>query len=485
MILNCIIVDDEHTSRVTMKSLVEHSNNLNLVGMASSGEEALKLFNEKQVDLILLDVMMPSMSGFDFLDEIESREDVKVILVTGKKDFAARAFDYAISDYLVKPVSRHRFRQAIQRILNSVTARTASDIPNNLLLLKLIRFMYTRDMDVLEPVPSRENLLGYTYAMLTENLDFANEDNALDILQEAERNEILSGKFVDSIYLCNSCSNTYMNIREVCPNCDSSHLTSSDLVHHFSCAYMGEVNEFKSMGMGETLVCPKCEKKLKHIGVDYDKPSAIFNCKSCDHSFQDPRIRAKCINCGADQKVEHLVKKEIKRYHLTAKGKDMAEGNHYVKINKANEPMMDQGQSNQYFIRALKSEINRKAMADFESSVGIFRLWNIEELYQRIGNTAKRELQTELQSMLSSELAPGDEITFWDYETILILFPEQGEEDSLEILDRMEDRMERLIQDNFDGFDLDVESAVQLVREDLNYDKLINLLLDKATKSEA
>jgi response regulator of citrate/malate metabolism len=483
MTLNCIIVDDEKTSRVAISSLVDHNDSLNLVGMAESGEQALELLEKREVDVIFLDVMMPSMSGFDFLDEIEYDNNVRVVLVTGNKDFAVKAFDYAISDYLVKPVSRNRFEESVQRILRSVSVQSNSDFPNNLLLQKLIRFMHSRDINFLEPVRSRKSLLGYTYAMLTDNLEFANEADALEILEKAEENEILNGKFVDTIYLCNSCSNSYLNIREVCPNCDSSHLVSNDLVHHFSCAYMGEISEFKVGGYGETLICPKCEKKLKHIGVDYDKPAAIFNCKGCAHSFQDPLIHAKCLNCGTDQKVEHLLKKEIKKYHLTATGKDMAEGNHYVKMRRNGEQMPDEGQSSDYFIRALKNEIRRKNIAEFESSVGIFRLWNISELHQRIGNTAKRDLQKELQQILSNELAAGDEITFWDYETILMLFPEQRKEEVNIVMDQMAERMKELIKDNFDDFELELKMAVSKVRENVSYEQIINNLLEKTSKS--
>lgn len=485
MILNCIVVDDESTSRVQLSSRVENSSSLNLVGTAASGKEALELMSVEKVDLIFLDVMMPSMSGFEFLDEIQDNRDVKVILVTGEEKFAVKAFDYAITDYLVKPVSKHRFSKAVDRVLNSIAAQTGSDIPNNLLLLKLIRYMHTREIEVLEPIPTRRNLLGYSYPMLTDNLDFHNEAVALNILDEAEESEILSGQFVDTIYLCNSCSNSYLHIREVCPNCNSSHLKSNDLVHHFSCAYMGEVDEFKTEGKGNLLICPKCERKLKHIGVDYDKPSAIFHCKDCDHSFQDPLLRAKCINCDADQKVEHLEKKEIKKYRLTAKGKDLAEGNRYVQLQKPSRVMQDQGQNTEYFKRALKSEINRKSMVDFESSVGIFRLVNIEELYQQVGNSGKQQLISELHSMLSSELDAGDEITFWDYETILVLFPEQNREQAIRIMDRVRERMEVLLADNFSGFELELKEAAKPVEEGTSYDKIINGLLEKANKREA
>ena len=161
----------------------------------------------------------------------------------------------------------------------------------------------------------------------------------------------------------------------------------------------------------------------------------------------------------------------------------MAEGNHYVKIRNNGEQMPDEGESTDYFIRALKNEIKRKSIAEFDSSVGMFRLWNISELYQRIGNAAKRDLQKELQQILSNDLAAGDEITFWDYETILVLFPEQRKEDVESVMHKMAERVKELIKDNFDDFELELKMAVLKVQEDITYERTINELLEKASKS--
>ena len=161
----------------------------------------------------------------------------------------------------------------------------------------------------------------------------------------------------------------------------------------------------------------------------------------------------------------------------------MAEGNHYVKIRNNGEQMPDEGESTDYFIRALKNEIKRKSIAEFDSSVGMFRLWNISELYQRIGNAAKRDLQKELQQILSNDLAAGDEITFWDYETILVLFPEQRKEDVESVMHKMAERVKELIKDNFDDFELELKMAVLKVKEDITYERTINELLEKASKS--
>ncbi|HKK47265.1 MAG TPA: response regulator [Balneolaceae bacterium] len=479
MELNSLIVDDESTSRLVLAAMVENNSNLNLVGTAASGPEALEVLNVEKVDIIFLDVIMPQMSGFDLLDKIADNQNVNVILVTGKEKFAVKAFDYAITDYLVKPVSKNRFNKAVSRVLDKITAKMSSSIPNNLLLIKLIRFLYTRSIDIYKPIPSREALLGYSFPMLTDNLDFDNEARALDLLNEAESNEILSGTFHDTIYLCNSCSNSYLNIREVCPNCNSSNLESNDLIHHFSCAFMGEIDKFKKMGQGGNLVCPKCERKLKHIGVDYDKPSVIFNCRNCDHSFQDPMLRAKCLNCGNDQKVEHLEKRVIKKYRLTSKGIDMAEGNRYVEMRGPS-----QEDEVTFFKKVLADNIKKKSIVDFDSTLGIFHLRNIRELFNQIGESGREKLIEELHSLLISEMEDNDELAFLDNETILILFSTLEASKAKQVLDRISARITRLINDNFSDFKLDIEGAVHPIGNNHNYNELLNILLRKINTGE-
>ncbi len=121
MVLNCIIVDDEKISRLALSALVEKSSRLNLVGYAENGEEALALTKKHDPDLVFLDVCMPQMNGFEFLDRLERRDNLKVILSSSDKEHALKAFDYQIVDYLLKPVSWHRFNQAVDRVINTVS----------------------------------------------------------------------------------------------------------------------------------------------------------------------------------------------------------------------------------------------------------------------------------------------------------------------------------------------------------------------------
>lgn len=109
-----IIVDDERLSRKDLKSLLSDYNLIEVVGEADSVNTAIKLINEKDPDLIFLDIQMPGESGFDLLDKIDLK--AKVIFVTAFDEYAIRAFEVDAVDYLLKPVNPERLKSAIERL---------------------------------------------------------------------------------------------------------------------------------------------------------------------------------------------------------------------------------------------------------------------------------------------------------------------------------------------------------------------------------
>lgn len=111
--MNCIIVDDDELSRLALKKCIDRTDNLTLIGEYISAIEASNKIAELNCDLIYLDVEMPGMSGIDFIRQIKNIP--QVIIVSGKKKYAAEAFDYNVTDYLVKPVEYQRFLRATDK----------------------------------------------------------------------------------------------------------------------------------------------------------------------------------------------------------------------------------------------------------------------------------------------------------------------------------------------------------------------------------
>lgn len=108
--MECLIIDDDEIARRAVQHCVARTGFLNLVASCASVPEALKVIHDKKVDVIFLDVEMPEMSGIDFLRTF--KEIPQIILITGKKEYAAEAFDYDVTDFLLKPIDYARFLKA-------------------------------------------------------------------------------------------------------------------------------------------------------------------------------------------------------------------------------------------------------------------------------------------------------------------------------------------------------------------------------------
>ncbi|PJB12365.1 MAG: DNA-binding response regulator [Flavobacteriales bacterium CG_4_9_14_3_um_filter_40_17] len=115
MTLTCIVVDDSFVQKLSIKKLVEHNSNLLLTGDYNNVMDAKKHLRNEKIDLIFLDIEMPVLSGFDLLDSLEDLP--QIIFVTGKIEYAFKAFNYDATDYLQKPVSAEKFNRAVSRAI--------------------------------------------------------------------------------------------------------------------------------------------------------------------------------------------------------------------------------------------------------------------------------------------------------------------------------------------------------------------------------
>lgn len=113
--MKCIIVDDNKLARMALKQLVSQVQGLDLVAECNDASEALEALNSNRVDLLLLDIEMPGMSGFDLVRKLGDTRPL-IIFTTAKKDYAVEAFELNVVDYLVKPITLPRFSQAIERV---------------------------------------------------------------------------------------------------------------------------------------------------------------------------------------------------------------------------------------------------------------------------------------------------------------------------------------------------------------------------------
>ena len=126
MKLTCVIVDDSSLQRMIVSKLAGNHHNLKLVGEFSNALETKNYLSYNSVDLIFLDVEMPILNGFDFLDGLKVKP--QVIFITSKPEYAVKAFDYDATDYLQKPVSNTRFEASVKRAIAMQTMINDSQI---------------------------------------------------------------------------------------------------------------------------------------------------------------------------------------------------------------------------------------------------------------------------------------------------------------------------------------------------------------------
>ncbi|WP_370089571.1 LytR/AlgR family response regulator transcription factor [Ekhidna sp.] len=112
--IKCLVVDDEPIARDILVGYIVQLDNLELAGTCINAIEANNFLQTESVDLILLDIEMPQVSGLNFLANLENPP--KVIITTAYREFALEGFELNALDYLLKPISMERFMRAIQKI---------------------------------------------------------------------------------------------------------------------------------------------------------------------------------------------------------------------------------------------------------------------------------------------------------------------------------------------------------------------------------
>ena len=124
--LRVLIVDDEGFARQRLRRLLTEESDIEIVGEASNGREAISMITTHNPDVVLLDVQMPRVDGFGVLRGLDGPAPL-VIFVTAFDEHAVAAFDVHAFDYILKPVDAARFADAIARARTQIAQSTAAE----------------------------------------------------------------------------------------------------------------------------------------------------------------------------------------------------------------------------------------------------------------------------------------------------------------------------------------------------------------------
>jgi len=178
MTLNCVVVDDSAIQRLSIVKLIESHSSLNLIAEYSSALETKNGLNTHKVDLIFLDIEMPVLNGFELLDVLNNKP--QIIFVTGKTEYAFKAFNYDATDYLQKPINKERFNTSVEKALEQHRYGEHIFVKSNLKKRKV----YIRDIKWIEA--------------LGDYVKVVTEENSLVVLStmKAFEKELPEGKFL-------------------------------------------------------------------------------------------------------------------------------------------------------------------------------------------------------------------------------------------------------------------------------------------------
>jgi Thaumarchaeal output domain 1 len=164
-----------------------------------------------------------------------------------------------------------------------------------------------------EPNPNPQSRYGFDYLALGEVTEH-------DLAYLAGR-DYLEQRFFERVTLCPKCTGHHLNVREICPGCRRSNLTTEVLLHHFRCGYVGRQSEFASAEAGDgSRVCPKCNHALRHLGTEFDRMGRTQLCRECGLVSEAPPVEALCLDCATRTPAEDLVGIDFFAYVLTSLG---------------------------------------------------------------------------------------------------------------------------------------------------------------------
>lgn len=114
MKIRTLLVDDEDLARIALRRALEPEPDIDIVGEASNGIEAIEMIGELRPDLVLLDIEMPGFDGFEVVQQLANPP--VIVFVTAYDEYAVRAFEANAIDYLLKPVQPERLARALGRV---------------------------------------------------------------------------------------------------------------------------------------------------------------------------------------------------------------------------------------------------------------------------------------------------------------------------------------------------------------------------------
>jgi DNA-binding LytR/AlgR family response regulator len=118
MKIKCIIIDDEPLAVQVVEDHLKNFENIEIVSTFNNPLKAFSILQQERIDVIFLDINMPQMSGFDFIENLSYKPFI--VVTTAYREYAVKSFELDILDYLVKPIPFNRFLKTVNKIYQQI-----------------------------------------------------------------------------------------------------------------------------------------------------------------------------------------------------------------------------------------------------------------------------------------------------------------------------------------------------------------------------
>jgi DNA-binding response OmpR family regulator len=274
----------------------------------NTGEKGLTEAEKGNFDIILLDYRLPDMTGIEFVRQMKRKHiQSQIILLTGKgsENIAVEAMKLGVRDYILKEdINKKRLTDSIKDIILESSLPDTIDLE----VAKTITVMFSQkscvtvdSVNILLSNPKAEIPVEQLITTLSALSD-------IDIVEVAPFRSVVS---------CPDCKTLAATFYIECPECESTRMYKEEAIEHFDC---GNIDFRPKYDKGEgRLVCPKCGKRLKVIGVDYRKIENWYRCSN-NHFFGQPAFKFVCSQCDRKFSIEEAMLEMLYSYELTKTG---------------------------------------------------------------------------------------------------------------------------------------------------------------------
>ena len=322
-----------------------------------------------------------------------------------------------LSDYLANGLFQPDFKQELENYWqrkNLIKLPSRDDVS-----YRLLSFMWLFPEYSLQPVATPEKPHLYEYPLLQILTDSAKESQTL-LNKLMNRHWLAPTKLRDRVRLCGKCHSGHLNYIDLCPQCRSIEIDMQTSLHCFNC---GHVDNQQAFGRSSGLSCPNCLQRLRHIGVDYDRPIENQHCNSCNSLFLEAKVEAVCLHCGHGHQPDELTRRRISDFELAEQGRELVRHGVQQQLLAA----LGEQMSRAHFLWLLQWHNQLALRHDHEHLLLVLELEALAPDLAGSGETRSLVLLDALKQRLLSLVRVTDACNSHDDQGVLLLLPYTGE----------------------------------------------------------